>query len=322
MTEHYTIADFHLRFFLESICNFRCVYCNPDADRQEGKIISDSEIKNILAVGYSKGISKVHYSGGEPTLRRGLPEIIRFAKNLGYTDQVMTTNGVLFEKKFDVYIDSGLTRVNISIDSLKEDIFNKLTGSKSFHNVMRAIEKAVSHFEEVKLNVVIMKENIEEINDFISFSAKHNNKIVCRFIELQSNQPVFYDNKEKISDQHVNLDEIVQQLERYGEFNIINSIKGKNPNCRYYQIKNTGTRFGIIANHSRGYPCGNCKKIRISPYGGMGVCINAEGLNIKNANEQELIKAFDMSIEMRHSLDEHFAYRKHHSDTYGFWRWG
>lgn len=234
----------------------------------------------------------------------------------------MTTNGVLFERNFDVYINSGLSRANISIDSLKEDLFNKLTGSKSFHNVIRGIEKAVSHFPELKLNVVIMKENIEEIGDFINFSANHGNKIVCRFIELQSNQPVFYDNKEKISDKHVNFEEIKQQLERFGEFNLINSINGKNPNCFYYQFKNTGTRFGIIANHSRGYPCGNCKKIRISPYGDMGVCINAEGLNIKNATEKELDKAFDMSIEMRHSLDEHFPDRKHHSNTYGFWRWG
>lgn len=316
------IEDYHLRFFLSSKCNFRCLYCNPDADRQNGSIISDAEVKNILRVGRKKGISKVHYSGGEPTIREELPDIMKYAKELGYTEQVMTTNAALLEKNFDKFIEAGLSRITISIDSLKKDRFNKFTGSDSYSNVIKAIEKASSHFDEIKINVVTMRENLHEIPDFINYSIKNNNKLICRFIELQSNQPVFYNNKSEILSEYVTFDDIIEQIECFGKFQQINNIQGENPNCTYYKLEDTNTKFGIIANHSKGYPCGDCRKIRISPYSNMGVCINAEGINIKDATENELNFAFDKLFEMRENLNKHYSDRTHLSKTYGFWRWG
>lgn len=264
----------------------------------------------------------MHYSGGEPTLRRGLPEIIEFAKGLGFEEQVITTNGILLERNFKEYVKSGLDRANISIDSLDRNFFKHLTKRDELNLVMSCIFKSLHHYGKTKINVVVLKDNIHEIKKFIELSEMFQGKIICRFIELQSNQPVFYNNGGRISDQHVTLDEIKNEIRKIGELVPNDKIEGENPNCSYFKVDGTDAVIGIIANHSRGYPCGGCHKIRISPYGIMGVCINADGINIKNATKDELRKAFDLSIHRRDLLDNVFPNRKHHSSTYGFWRWG
>lgn len=312
---------YHLRLFLESVCNFRCVYCNPEAERQDGLTIRNDEVLNILKAGARRGITRVHYTGGEPTLRRGLTDLMRAARELGYVDQVITTNGVLFDRHFDEYVDAGLTRANISIDSVDPEEFAALTGRDELHLVLSAIDKSVQHFGKTKINVVVMKRNLAQIARFIEFSSRSGGRVIPRFIELQSNQPAFFDADSRISDEHVNLHEITGEIERFGSLSPL-AVQGENPNCMYYTVGDSAATIGIIANHSRGYPCGDCHKIRISPYGDMGVCINAEGVNIKNQSYDGVAQAMDLSIERREQLNTVLPDRRHHSTNYGFWRWG
>lgn len=315
------ISKYHLRIFLESTCNFRCVYCNPDAEREDSKVVNDLEVKEILSIGYDLGIERVHYSGGEPTLRKGLPEIISHAQVLGFKEQVITTNGVLLDRYFDDYVNAGLSRANISIDSLDQATFHKLTGRDNLENVLSAIRKSAQHFSRTKINVVVMKENLNELSAFIDFAERYEGKVVPRFIELQTNQPVFYKKDDPINEQHVNQLEILEALGAIGKIEPI-LVSGENPNCQYYKLDNSSVVFGIIANHSRGYPCGDCHKIRISPQGYMGVCINAEGINVKGSSWEEKKKAMEISLQRREQLDSVLPNRKHLSTTYGFWRWG
>ena len=141
---------FHARIFLESHCNFNCVYCNPEAVRQDDKVITNREIEDFIAGAVSNGVRQIHYSGGEPTLRKGLAEIISFASSLGIRDQAMTTNGVLLPRFMDKFIEAGLSRVNISIDSLNRETFFALTKKDELDLVLNSIELAARNLNSRK----------------------------------------------------------------------------------------------------------------------------------------------------------------------------
>lgn len=313
-------SQFHLRIFLTSYCNMRCTYCNPDADRQDGRALTNSELITLIEVASKLGVRTIHYSGGEPTLRRGLADIMRSASDNGVATQAMTTNGVLLFDTFGEYVEAGLSRVNISIDSLDDSKFKRITGTPTLDIVKGAILRAIDYFGMVKINVVVLQQNVDEIPAFLDWSASLDGKLICRFIELQSNQPVFY-HPERISAEHVNSKEIWQRIRSVGT-PIPIAVTGKNPNCFYYQFPGTPIQFGLITNHSRGYPCGGCRKIRVSPYGDVGVCITAEGQNLKGVDRDTVRRVLAEQIEFRGKLDSIRPNRRHHSTDFGFWRWG
>lgn len=295
------------------------MYCNPDADSEDERRISDGDIKEILSAAAAYGIDKVHYSGGEPTLRKFLPEIMKHARAVGFVNQAMTTNGLLLKDKLQEYIESGLCRVNISLDSLNAELNSRLTGVDGLTQVLESTEAALNSFETVKLNIVAMKSNLDEVEDFVRLSDRFGGRLIVRFIELQSNQPAFF--SDSMESEFVSIDEVLERVRRLGLLAPID-VSGKNPNCRYYKVMGTRAVIGEIANTSRGYPCGGCRKIRISPYGDMGVCINAEGVNVRCASLTAKQFAFEQLLKLREDLDVHNPDRRHLSEAKGFWRWG
>ncbi len=233
----------------------------------------------------------------------------------------MTTNGILLRDKLAELSSTGLTAVNISIDSLNSQVFAELTGLNELDAVLRSIHQASNMFGLLKLNVVVVDKNLDELTELLEFADSLNGKVICRFIELQENQPIFHQ-PSRIAYRRVPADTIYNKIKTFGSFFPTQEIVGKNPNCLYYNFTNSSMTFGVIANHSRGYPCGGCKKIRLSPYGDLGVCITAEGINIKGKTDRELDSVFDDLFVARANLDTIHPNRKHHSTDYGFWRWG
>ncbi|MCU0211240.1 MULTISPECIES: GTP 3',8-cyclase MoaA [Pseudomonas] len=314
------ISPYHLRFFLVPHCNLRCVYCNPDAEAEDRKLISFQDIKDVMSIASVKGVDRVHYSGGEPTLRKEISSIFDFARDKGFVEQAMTTNGLTLEKKVKEYFDCGLTRLNISLDSLNGDLNKKITGVDCLTRVLKGIDKSLNYFDRIKLNVVIMRRNIQEVEHFIEMSNRYNGKVIVRFIELQSNQPVFF--TDRMKGEHIPMSEVESIInEKFGTLRAI-AIPGENPNCSYFSIEGSKALIGEIANHSKGYPCGGCHKIRISPYGDLGVCINAEGINVRNMPISDKEAAIEKLFFFRSQLDVVAKKRRHLSDSKGFWRWG
>jgi cyclic pyranopterin phosphate synthase len=283
-------------------------------------VITNPEIIQFLEAAAELGVTQVHYSGGEPTLRRKLSEIMRAARTFGYSDQAITTNGAILYDRLAGYIEAGLTRANISIDSLSPTLFLQLTGRDELKSVLRSIDGALTVWGQIKLNIVVMKCNLHEIGQFLRWARQASGQIVCRFIELQTNQPVFYD-PGPLSDEHVELEQILGAARELGSFHET-SHDGKNPNCQYYEFDEFDTRFGVIANHSRGYPCGGCRKLRLSPYGDLGVCITAEGANVRHLDKNAMRDMIASQIKFRDELDILRPDRHHLSHDYGFWRWG
>lgn len=312
-------SHFHLRLFLESICNLRCTYCNPDAERAPGGRISNEELTEFIEAGAELGVRRVHYTGGEPTLRKGLESLMRTAKKSGYAEQVMTTNAVLLAPRLDEYVAAGLSRITISLDTFDRERYARMTGRDALEDVLAGIQRARELLGTLRLNTVVTQENVEEIPALIDFAT--GKSIIPRFIELQTNQAVFYKGDEPFDQQYVPAARIVEGMRERGLLWPTN-VNGENPNCAYFMVGTTGVVAGIIANHSRGYPCGDCRKLRVSPYGDLGVCINAEGLSVLNTTYEQKRDALALSMQRREELNRLLLERKHVSRTYGFWRWG
>lgn len=314
------LAQFHLRCFLTSTCNLRCVYCNPDAHHSEEARANPNDVLRAIRVGYRMGVRKVHFSGGEPTLHRSLPEFLSAARDLGYAERAMTTNGLIFADRYRMLVESGLTRVNISLDSLDPVRNATLTGRRTLPLVRRAIDAAVREFGTVKVNVVLMPGILEELEAFLSLVAEYDGRVVLRFIELSSNQPVFFEQHD-VDPSNISAAQLISALELFSPL-VSTDIVGKNPECRYYALTDLNCVVGVIATRTNGYPCRGCHKLRLSPYGDMGVCVTADGINVRDATDESMEDAMRLLAERRARLDIVAPDRLHLSDAKGFWRWG
>ena len=289
----------HMRFFVTPRCNFKCVYCNPDSLKQNGRLLSTEEVLEIVQAGYDEGIRRIHWSGGEPTMRPDLLEIMQGIKNIGYEEQIITTNGWNLHRMIDETSVRGLTRANISLDSLAPDRYREITGMDCFDDVIQSIHSAAKKLPKItKIDVVIMRSNTHEIPDFIRFAGKineqlGNRKIAVKFICLSPNNPVMLsqEGQEFFKREIPELAEVHKQMQDAGAMNPLErkSVEGDNPNCEYFDIG--GVTVGLIAMPAWNYRCGGvlCKKLRITPYGQITACLQDPPVNIESARIREQI---------------------------------
>jgi len=178
----------YLRVSLTDKCNLRCMYCMPDGNCNQSEIntnMSTEEISEIVRTFAELGVDKVRFTGGEPLVIKDLSQIIyNTSQILGIKDIALTTNGVFLEDKIEELKKSGLTRVNISMDTLDEDKYQRITGRPYLSKVKAGIRKCLDlGITPVKINVVIMKDiNSEEIDNFIHLTEEL--PVDVRFIEL------------------------------------------------------------------------------------------------------------------------------------------
>ncbi|MEM3723702.1 MAG: GTP 3',8-cyclase MoaA [Candidatus Hadarchaeales archaeon] len=173
-----------LRISVTERCNLRCFYCHKEGCQPTEDEISAEEIGMIAAVATSLGIKKFKLTGGEPLLRNDLAEIIRKISQHKVDDLALTTNGVMLAQMADELAESGLMRVNISLDTLDREKFKRITGADALEDVLRGIKAAAeAGLKPVKINMVLLAGiNENEVEKMISFAAEHD--AVLQLIEL------------------------------------------------------------------------------------------------------------------------------------------
>src|SRR5215218_6198636 len=179
-----------LRVSLTDRCNFRCFYCLPHGEppiAPKEQMLSYEEIDYVCEIFVSLGIEKLRLTGGEPMLRRDIETIIRklsLLKTCGLQDLALTTNGYYLPERAQSLKDAGLDRVTISLDSLKRDIFKRMTGVDVLDKVLAGLAAAkAAKLEPIKINAVIVRgHNEDEVADFAAFAREHDVKM--RFIEF------------------------------------------------------------------------------------------------------------------------------------------
>ena len=257
----------YLRLSLTDKCNFRCFYCMPEGtvDFSPFKnLMQADEIFKIVSELVDLGVTKVRFTGGEPLVRKDAKHIISLLSTLPI-ELAITTNGYLLDQYIDFFKEIGLSSVNISLDTLKEDKFKEITKRDFFHKVLDNIKKASEAGLNVKINTVVMRGiNDDEIVDFVQWS--NENDYAIRFIEFMP----FNGNKWDWT-RVVKHDEILSLIEQ--EHIVTRTEDAKNDTSKNFSIEGFKGSFAIISSISKPF-CGSCNRIRLTADGKLKNCLS------------------------------------------------
>lgn len=324
------MKKWHIRFGITSNCNFRCKYCNSHNKHSED--MSDKDIKEILEAAYKNGITRIHWTGGEPLCKKTICDFMKYAKELGFIEQSMTTNGFFLEDKAEELKNSGISRINISLDTMNSEKFNDIVGVNALDKVIKGIEKMLEITDcLIKINMVVMKDNIKEVKDFVKYAIEANKKygkdrIIVRFLQFFPCNPnqLEKDGQKFWVDEYITVNDILKELKEIGNLEEISreKISGDNPSMRYYKIDDKCT-VGILAMFSWNYPCGSCHKLRISPQGNVSVCLNdKESIKIVDTSLEEKVEIIKYMLNKRETVIEANKDRQHYRVNLGEFRFG
>lgn len=259
----------YLRLSVTESCNFRCTYCLPDGtdcDSRAGELTLP-EIRRLVTAFARLGTRKVRITGGEPSLRKDLTEIIATCKAVPGIEKVaLTTNGYRLQRDAAAWQVAGLDAVNVSVDSLDAATFHLVTGQDKLADILAGVAtaKAVG-IKQVKINTVLLKQhNALALPDFLSFVKQQD--LSLRFIELMRTN----DNLSFYQRQHLSGASIQQQLETQG-WQLLPKGISDGPALEYAHPHYQG-RIGLIMPYSKDF-CADCNRLRVSSKGQLYLCL-------------------------------------------------
>lgn len=257
----------YLRISLTDKCNLRCSYCLPHGVKlvPMEDLLTLEEIAAIVRCGAGLGIDRIRLTGGEPLVRRGLPELMAMLQGIeGLKEVAMTTNGLLLRQYLPMLKERGLKSVNISLDTLDAEIYRQITGYDGLQEVLAAIDAALSAGLKVKVNAVLMAGiNADSYKELAGLAKAQ--PLDVRFIELM---PIGEGRHFK----GVSNEALLQDLERdFGRPERDDRIHGNGP-ARYYRIPGFQGSIGFISAMHRKF-CGSCNRIRLTAMGELKPCL-------------------------------------------------
>ncbi len=263
----------YLRVSVTDKCNLKCFYCRPDNSEfvPHEEILRYEEIAKIVKAMTKYGLRKVRITGGEPLIRPQLDELIRMIREIPEIHDIsLTTNAITLAKHAEKLRKAGLDRLNISIDSLKPDLFFQITKGR-LEDVLEGIRVSKElGFDPIKVNAVIVKGlNENEALDFVEFGKEYG--VEVRFIEMM---PIGADQVHWSNDLVQPLDEIKRKIEKkYGK--LIPAISIGSGAARVYKIPKLGTKVGFIMPMSNPF-CDGCSKLRLTAEGHIKLCLRTD----------------------------------------------
>jgi cyclic pyranopterin phosphate synthase len=270
----------YLRLSVTDHCNLSCLYCSassvPRLPRSE--VLSFEEIRRVVQIGASLGINKVRITGGEPLLRSNLSELVRMISRIdGIDDISLTSNGILLKKYAIELKEAGLNRVNISLDTLREDRFKRITRVGRLSDVLAGIEAAhQAGLNPVKLNMVVLRGiNDDETIDFAKTTIDKGWHV--RFIELMP-----FGTPEAGALKPVSGQEIRERLRSLGELEPCEFKTGNGP-AKYYRLPGAEGTIGFITPITEPF-CTGCNRIRLTADGQLRPCLlSDEEVDLKSS---------------------------------------
>jgi cyclic pyranopterin phosphate synthase len=266
----------NLRISVTDRCNFRCVYCMPEemAFYDRAEILTYEEILRVARIVVRVGVKKIRLTGGEPTVRRDLPVLVRGLVGIeGLRDLSMTTNGARLEELAQELYDAGLRRLNVSLDSLQRETFARLTRRDMLEKVIAGLMAAKrAGFHPIKVNAVAMRGATEhELLDFARLAREHDFDV--RFIEFM---PLDGDDLWE-RDRMLTAREIVETIHAVYPLERLDPGPTPDPATRYRFVDDGGRpidrgRIGIIASVTEPF-CAQCNRIRLTADGKLRTCL-------------------------------------------------
>jgi cyclic pyranopterin phosphate synthase len=262
----------YVRISVTDRCNFRCAYCMPDVDvefMERTELLSFEELERIARVLAQMGVDRIRLTGGEPTVRRGIVELVERvarARAFGLRDLSMTTNGWNLKEMAGLLRDAGLSRVNISLDTLNRQRFREITRTDRFDDVMAGIDTVLAmDWLPLKINVVVLAGvNDQEVADIVGYF--YQEPVTLRFIEYMA----FGENRFPLVPWAVTR----ERIERRFRLERDEGVDGSGP-ADYWRVAGGAVTVGAIGARSRQF-CAACNRIRIASDGRVKNCLAYE----------------------------------------------
>lgn len=262
----------YLRISVTDRCNLRCVYCMPEEGMSfepDHRILTYEEITEIVKVLAPMGVRKLRLTGGEPLVRKGLDRLIAMLAAIpGIEDIALSTNGIYLASFAQALKAAGLTRVNISLDSLVPERFARITRGGDVAKVLRGLAASrLAGFDPIKLNVVLMKGiNDDEVEPLLRMTQEQ--PIHIRFIEYM---PIGHEGFGWKAG-YMPLTHVLDTCERLGwHYASCRDIQGNGP-AESYKLEGAAGTFGLIHPVSDHF-CGSCNRLRLTADGNIKPCL-------------------------------------------------
>lgn len=263
----------YLRLSLTDRCNLRCFYCLPKGAK--GFTTPDSwlnfdEIERVVTAFATLGVSRIRLTGGEPLVRPGATDLVtRLAAIPGVNDLSLSTNASLLAKTAQPLSEAGVSRINVSLDTLNAKRFAEITGGGELQPVLDGLEAAKQvGLNPVKINMVAMKGvNDDEFSDMVRYCR--DNGFTLRLIETM---PVG-STGQSATDHYMDLEQVRQQLSQ--EFNMVPGVMPGGGPARYMQVEGSDLKVGFITPMSQHF-CETCNRVRLSAEGVLYLCLGQE----------------------------------------------
>ena len=264
----------YLRVSVTDRCNLRCLYCRPVADFQalsHNDILSYEEYLRVIRLATPLGLAKVRLTGGEPLTRRDFPGFLeRVITMAPHLDLRLTTNGTLLAGQARTLAGVGLKAVNISLDSLNPQTFERVTGRDMLGQVLRGVEESLAAGLRVKLNAVALRGiNDHELPQFIDLARTLG--VDVRFIEFMPiggdtlwNESLFWP-----------AEELLAKAARHANLTPVEQAEGSKGPARLWKIDGGPGRLGVISGLS-GHYCGSCNRLRLTCDGRLRPCLYSD----------------------------------------------
>lgn len=255
-----------LRVSLIDACNMRCFYCMPEHPRflDTKKLLNKNQIFDICSNLINLGIDEIRLTGGEPLLRKDFLTIVDKLSSLPLKKLALTTNAIKLDEFLLPLQQTSLSTLNISLDSLNQQSFEKITKNRDLHRIIDNIIRAKELGFKIKINTVLLKGiNEHEIEDFINFSKKY--EIPVRFLETMKigEMLAHYDQY------YLPVDNIIKKIQL--QHTLTRCLDNHDSTSFNYILEN-GAQIGFIASESKPF-CGTCSRLRLSATGNLYPCL-------------------------------------------------
>lgn len=265
----------YLRMSVTDRCDLRCTYCMAEKMQflPKTELLTIEELDQVAQSFIQRGVQKIRITGGEPLVRKGMPELLeRLGSYLGHglEELTLTTNGTLLEQFAEHLVTNGVKRINVSLDSLRPDTFERITRRGSLDKVLRGIDAALDVGLKIKINTVALKyENVDELKDMIAWA--HEKDMDLTLIEVM---PLGETGEDRI-DQYIPLPMVRDQL---GETWTLHDLDERQKNAgpsRYVRVQETGGKLGFITPLTNNF-CAGCNRVRVTCTGRIYMCLGQD----------------------------------------------
>lgn len=270
----------YLRLSVTDRCDFRCTYCMSEdmVFAPHSHLLTLDELYQVASAFIGLGVRRIRLTGGEPLVRKHVLSLLtRLGQRRELEDLSITTNGSQLAEMAPLLRQAGVSRINVSLDSLNSELFAQFTRRDRLAQVLQGIEAAVQQgFKRIKINSVIQSgHNAHELVDLVRYAVSQGADI--SFIE---EMPLGAISSHQRASTFCSSEQVRERLA--SEFQLIPSLLKTGGPSRYWRVQGTQTHVGFISPHSQNF-CGSCNRVRVTAEGKLVLCLGHDGaLDLRN----------------------------------------